>query len=133
MMNAGKKSQLKGPHGTADIYPEMVKSRAIGNFLNGLLETHEWSNAKSERKQVLFALESCRENGFSVSQYELARFFGIERTTVQYHIEHPLSNFENIQRPGGRPAIHDENVRLQLIDWIEETLKLRYPATYQKI
>ena len=90
-MSAGRKSpQLKGPHGTADVYPEMVKSRAIANFLNGLIETHEWSNARSEREQFLFALESCRENGLSVSQYELARFFGIERTTIQYLIEHPF-------------------------------------------
>ena len=133
LMDTRSMPHLKEPHGTADVYPSMVKNRAIGAFLNSLLETDGWNNAKSEREQVLFALDSCKENGFSVSQYELARFFGIERPTVQYHINHPFFSFENIPRPVGRIPLLSEDERIHLIQWIAKTHELRHPATYQVI
>ena len=125
--------QLKGPHGPDDIYPSMTKSKAVGDFLNSLVDTEQWNRSKSEREQVLFALTSCKENGYPVSQYELARFFGIERSTVQYHIERSFNTFENIPRPFGRPSLLEDQEKAQLIAWISDTFNNRYPATYQTI
>ena len=68
-----------------------------------------------------------------MSQYELARFFGTERSNIQYHINHPFSSFENIPRPVGRPSILSEDEKIHLIHWIKDSFVQKYPATYQKI
>lgn len=124
---------LKEPHGPEDVYPMMVKDEELRSFLNGLVDTPQWNKAQSEREQVLFVRYSCQENGFNVSQYELARFFGTERSNIQYHINHPFSSFENIPRPVGRPSILSEDEKIHLIHWIKDSFVQKYPATYQKI
>lgn len=125
--------ELRKCHGLDDLYPMNVKNKEIADHLCSLVETQRWNQASTEREQVIIAHEFCHDFGFDVSQYELARFFGIERSTVQYHIRQGLTNAGSPIKSIGRPPILTEYERTMLIDWITLTYEQKYPATYQLI
>ena len=71
-------------HGLDYLYYINAKDREITNHLSAVVETQQWNQATTERKQVFIALEFCNEAGYEVSQFELARFFRIPKNAASY-------------------------------------------------
>lgn len=132
-MSSYGKMELKPPHDLNDIYPMEIKRWEVQKHLCALVETQRWNSAKSEREQVLYALESCKDHGLNISQYEIARFFGIERSTVQYHIQQGIDPFDPGTRKIKSHAILTDDEKGTLINWIYSTYEQNFPATYQMI
>lgn len=133
MSTRNKNQELKPPHGYDDIYPMNVTKKDIHGTLMGIIETDKWNNSKSEREQVVFFHEYCTERGINISQYDIAEFFGISRSSVQYHLRKGFDDLMISNRVIGRPSILDEEERNRLLNYIIQTYNEKYPATYQNI
>lgn len=125
---------LKKAHSIQEVYPMSVQRESLQSILLSIIETNRWSRATSEREQVIYTLQFCRDAGVNISQYELASFFGIERFTIQYHIKQGIDEIDpSICLRIGRPPILNEDEKRILIEHINYLYLNKYPATYQQI
>ena len=132
-MSRSYNQQLKGPHGLDQLYPMNMKNDEARRILSSFIGSDQWNRAKSEREQVILAQQICNDEGVYISQYDIAQFFGIERSSVQYHIKQGMDMLNQEMKPIGRPSLLTAEERMSLVRWIKETYRKKYPATYQTV
>lgn len=126
--------KLRRPHNIHEVYPMNIERRELRDLLLSVVETNHWNKALSEREQVVYVHQYCKNSGIYASQYELAKFFGVERTTIQYHLLQGIDEINpSIERPLGRPSILNENEKTILKQFIIYHYENKYPVTYQGI
>lgn len=133
MSRRSQNQELKPPHGPDDVYPMNVVKKEVRGILTRIIETGQWCRSNSEREQVVFIDKYCAEHGINVSQYDIAEFMGISRTSVQYHLQRGFDELNCSNNVIGRPSILSEEERERLMDYVTSTYNEKYPATYQNI
>ena len=106
MKGRSPNQELRSAHGQDALFPMNMNNVEAQRILSSIVDTSQWNRAESEREHVIIEARACEQEGIEVSQYNLARFFGIERSTVQFHIKQGIDLVN--PRPVGRPSSLDE-------------------------
>ena len=110
-----------------------VRNEKIRKELIRFTETTQWNRSASEREQVVHIYEILKDRFIDVSQNDLARFFGIDRSTIRYHLKQGIDMINPCERPIGRPKILSEEEIEAMKNIITECYQLKYPATYRNV
>ena len=128
--------ELHAPHGEAELFlpaspPEMR------SFFAKCMHTLEFQTAMSERAQVHLChkwAQEYYEGEQPISYQNIADFFGLVKSTVEYHLSRPFDIFEGCKRGRiGRPPLLSDEELQELRNYITERFSNRVPCTYEEI
>lgn len=106
----------------------------LRKFFTNCMESLAFQGASSEREQVHLCAYWARMEPREVSQQQLADFFDISKSTVEYHLSRPfdiLGGCEQVKT--GRPGLFQPDQLRELEDFIRERFDLKIPVTYEDL
>lgn len=125
---------LHPPHGEAELFvPEAPLD--MRRFFEQCINTFEFQSATSERAQVHLCHKWAQEYySGQISLQNIADFFGLGKSTVQYHLSRPFDVFSGSEmgRIGRPPLLSDDELDV-LRRFITERFHARVPCTYDDI
>lgn len=103
-------------------------------FCTKCMETREFQSAASERHQIHLCARWAQEQSVNVSLQQLANFFQIAKSTVQYHLSRPFDIFDGCQDlKTGRPSVFTDDQIDKIVEVVHERFNLRMPVSYEEI
>lgn len=126
--------RLKAPHGIDEvILPDT--NHPLRAFFTQCMEAREFQSATSEREQV----HLCKKWADSVhpgevSFEDLARFFDVGKSTIEYHLSRPFDFIDGCEMGRiGRPSLLDADQVKAVRAFIADRMEKRMPCSYDDI
>ena len=97
--------------------------------------SREFQTAASERTQVHLCYKWARtEFPGKVSYQNLADFFNVGKSTIEYHLSRPFDDFDGAEQGRiGRPSIFSDEELVDVKTFITERFEDRVPCTYDAV
>ena len=124
---------LQPPHGP-DTLTLPDANELLRAFFVQCTERREFQSAQSEREQVHYCARWRESAPIRVSLQNLADFFQVSKSTIQYHISRPFDLFDGCDAgTPGRPSLFTPEQMQELLNYIEERFNCRMPVSYEDI